>query len=188
MPNNVRSFFGGAGSRSVRMLFYLLLAACFSAAEPSLLPAQAPRSPTPAPINGVLTVQAIAKGLEHPWGLEFLPELDGFILDLAADETFDLVRVRVGGCVFGEEQRSQGFPIRIGKGGGNGVLVTRLGGVGERLLPGLGGFVPQSLVECGGVFQACDECGVNALGHAVRGGQDQITGGRVQHPAGASVQ
>ena len=37
MPNNVRSFFGGAGSRSVRMLFYLLLAACFSAAEPSLL-------------------------------------------------------------------------------------------------------------------------------------------------------
>jgi glucose/arabinose dehydrogenase len=75
MPeNHVRYFFRRARCRSVRMLFYLLLAAGFSAAAPSLLPAQAPRSPTPAPVNGVLTVQAIAKGLEHPWSLEFLPD------------------------------------------------------------------------------------------------------------------
>ena len=36
--------------------------------------AQAPRSPTPASVPGVVNVQAIAKGLEHPWGLEILPD------------------------------------------------------------------------------------------------------------------
>ncbi|MGZ8495461.1 MAG: hypothetical protein ACXWWP_06135, partial [Candidatus Binatia bacterium] len=28
---------------------------------------QAPRSPTPASVNGIVQVQSIAKGLEHPW-------------------------------------------------------------------------------------------------------------------------
>ncbi len=41
---------------------------------------------------------------------------------------------------------------------------------------------------CGGVFQARDERGVATFDHAVRGGEDQITCGRVQHPAGAGVQ
>ncbi|MGH7835483.1 MAG: PQQ-dependent sugar dehydrogenase [Candidatus Binatia bacterium] len=36
--------------------------------------AQAPRSPTPAPVNGAVRVETVAKGLEHPWGLEFLPD------------------------------------------------------------------------------------------------------------------
>jgi glucose/arabinose dehydrogenase len=36
--------------------------------------AQAPRSPTPAPSNGVVRVEAVAKGLEHPWALVFLPD------------------------------------------------------------------------------------------------------------------
>jgi glucose/arabinose dehydrogenase len=36
--------------------------------------AQAPRSPTPASIAGVVQVQTIAKGLEHPWSLAFLPD------------------------------------------------------------------------------------------------------------------
>ena len=35
--------------------------------------AQAPRSPTPAPVNGIIRVQTVAGGLEHPWGLAFLP-------------------------------------------------------------------------------------------------------------------
>lgn len=75
MPNNdVRSFSRRAGGRFACMLFYLFLATGFSAAAPSPLLAQAPRSPTPVPVNGVLTVQAIAKGLEHPWSLEFLPD------------------------------------------------------------------------------------------------------------------
>jgi aldose sugar dehydrogenase len=40
--------------------------------------AQAPRSPTPAPVNGILRIETVAKGLENPWALAFLP--DGRIL------------------------------------------------------------------------------------------------------------
>ena len=40
--------------------------------------AQAPRSPTPTPIPGVVRAETVARGLEHPWGLAFLP--DGRIL------------------------------------------------------------------------------------------------------------
>ncbi len=36
--------------------------------------AQAPRSPTPSSIDGVVEVQIVAEGLEHPWGLAFLPD------------------------------------------------------------------------------------------------------------------
>jgi glucose/arabinose dehydrogenase len=36
--------------------------------------AQAPRSPTPAPIPGVVRAETVASGLEHPWGLAFLPD------------------------------------------------------------------------------------------------------------------
>jgi glucose/arabinose dehydrogenase len=36
--------------------------------------AQAPRSPTPESLKGAVDVQTIAKGLEHPWGLAFLPD------------------------------------------------------------------------------------------------------------------
>ena len=46
----------------------------------ALLPAyaQAPRSPTPASLSGVVQVETVARGLEHPWALEFLT--DGRIL------------------------------------------------------------------------------------------------------------
>src|SRR5687767_5675184 len=58
----------------------LLIAACILSAAPLLAQsqAQAPRSPTPAPQNGTVNVQTVARGLEHPWGLAFLP--DGRIL------------------------------------------------------------------------------------------------------------
>ncbi len=36
--------------------------------------AQAPRSPTPAIVDGPLVVTEVARGLEHPWGLAFLPD------------------------------------------------------------------------------------------------------------------
>jgi glucose/arabinose dehydrogenase len=36
--------------------------------------AQAPRSPTPKPIEGVVRTETVAQGLEHPWGLAFLPD------------------------------------------------------------------------------------------------------------------
>jgi aldose sugar dehydrogenase len=55
-------------------LMSLLLIACVLAGVPSLVLAQAPRSPTPASVKGVVDVQTIAKGLEHPWSLAFLPD------------------------------------------------------------------------------------------------------------------
>ena len=36
--------------------------------------AQAPQSPTPAPVAAPVKVETIASGLEHPWGLTFLPD------------------------------------------------------------------------------------------------------------------
>jgi glucose/arabinose dehydrogenase len=36
--------------------------------------AQAPRSPTPNPLSGVVRVETVAQGLEHPWGLAFFPD------------------------------------------------------------------------------------------------------------------
>lgn len=36
--------------------------------------AQAPRSPTPEPVNPPLQVVTVAKGLDSPWGLAFLPD------------------------------------------------------------------------------------------------------------------
>ncbi len=36
--------------------------------------AQAPQSPTPAPSNGVVRAETVARGLEHPWGLAFLSD------------------------------------------------------------------------------------------------------------------
>ncbi|HSE88820.1 MAG TPA: PQQ-dependent sugar dehydrogenase [Candidatus Binatia bacterium] len=55
-------------------LMSLVLVACVLAGAPSQVQAQAPRSPTPASVKGVVDVQTIAKGLEHPWSLAFLPD------------------------------------------------------------------------------------------------------------------
>ncbi len=53
---------------------YLVLIACSFGLTPFPARAQAPRSPTPEPVKGVVDVQTIAKGLEHPWSLAFLPD------------------------------------------------------------------------------------------------------------------
>src|SRR5918996_5747980 len=41
---------------------------------PMLVQAEAPRSPTPAPVPGAVRVETVARGLEHPWALAFLPD------------------------------------------------------------------------------------------------------------------
>jgi aldose sugar dehydrogenase len=56
-----------------RALATLVLVGLVSGAA-MLVGAQAPRSPTPAPVNGAVRVQTIARGLEHPWALAFLPD------------------------------------------------------------------------------------------------------------------
>ena len=56
-------------------LLKIVLGICFVLAQAVLaqVQAQAPRSPTPAPMNGALRAETVAKGLEHPWALAFLP-------------------------------------------------------------------------------------------------------------------
>ncbi len=51
-----------------------LLLVWLTGCAPGPVQGQAPRSPTPVSVNQIVQVQSIAKGLEHPWGLEFLPD------------------------------------------------------------------------------------------------------------------
>jgi glucose/arabinose dehydrogenase len=57
-----------------RKLRYVALITCLITLRPFLVQAQAPRSPTPAPVNGAFNVETVARGLEHPWSLAFLPD------------------------------------------------------------------------------------------------------------------
>jgi glucose/arabinose dehydrogenase len=41
---------------------------------PDYTAAQAPRSPNPEPTPSVVRVEIVARGLDHPWALEFLPD------------------------------------------------------------------------------------------------------------------
>jgi glucose/arabinose dehydrogenase len=58
---------------SVARLARLLVGVCLMFAAPLAALAQAPRSPTPAPVNGALA-ETVAKGFERPWALEFMPD------------------------------------------------------------------------------------------------------------------
>jgi glucose/arabinose dehydrogenase len=64
----------GCSTRFARALAILVLATGVVAGAPLRVEAQAPRSPTPAPVHGVVRVQTVARGLEHPWALAFLPD------------------------------------------------------------------------------------------------------------------
>jgi aldose sugar dehydrogenase len=68
----------GCPSGVGRALATCVLVTCMVAGAPLLAQAQAPRSPTPAPVNGAVRVETVARGLEHPWALAFLP--DGHLL------------------------------------------------------------------------------------------------------------
>jgi aldose sugar dehydrogenase len=67
-------FFGCRAAELQPTLMSLVLIAFALVSAPSLIQAQAPRSPTPASVKGVVDVQTIARGLEHPWSLAFLPD------------------------------------------------------------------------------------------------------------------
>jgi glucose/arabinose dehydrogenase len=57
------------------LLPYLTTAiALVALAVPAFAQGQAPRSPTPAPINAGLRVDTIARGLDHPWSIALLPD------------------------------------------------------------------------------------------------------------------
>jgi glucose/arabinose dehydrogenase len=64
----------GHSTRPGRELAALVLVAGLVLGTPVLVPAQAPRSPTPEPVEGVVRVETVARGLEHPWALAFLPD------------------------------------------------------------------------------------------------------------------
>jgi len=50
-------------------------AVCVSACgRPDYSQAQAPQSPNPEPTAGAVRVETVARGLDHPWALEFLPD------------------------------------------------------------------------------------------------------------------
>ena len=52
----------------------LAVVVCLATALAAPAAAQAPRSPTPATVDGPITVTEVARGLDHPWGLAFLPD------------------------------------------------------------------------------------------------------------------
>jgi glucose/arabinose dehydrogenase len=57
-----------------RGILDVVVVASLLSSVPVLAQGQAPRSPTPAPVNGSVRVEVVARGLEHPWALAFLPD------------------------------------------------------------------------------------------------------------------
>ena len=74
LPNTPTLFFTRRLSDFGRDLAKIALVACLIAGAPFLAQAQARRSPTPEPVKGTVRVETVARGLEHPWGLAFLPD------------------------------------------------------------------------------------------------------------------
>ena len=55
-----------------KLIHSALAALTLTATAPAI--GQAPRSPTPTPVEAPIGATVVAKGLEHPWGLAFLPD------------------------------------------------------------------------------------------------------------------
>jgi glucose/arabinose dehydrogenase len=64
--------------RGVTMLAWLTMVVLVTECHAQGQTGPAQRSPQPEPIEGVVTAETVAEGLEHPWALAFLP--DGRIL------------------------------------------------------------------------------------------------------------
>jgi len=54
----------------------IVIVACLVSGAPVLArgEAEAPRSPTPKPVKAAVRVETVARGLDHPWALAFLPD------------------------------------------------------------------------------------------------------------------
>jgi glucose/arabinose dehydrogenase len=72
-PTRLNAKSCGVSPNAYWLKLSLLLAGLMGCA-PGPVQGQAPRSPTPASVAGVVQAQTVVKGLEHPWGLEFLPD------------------------------------------------------------------------------------------------------------------
>ncbi len=86
--------------------------------------AQAPRSPTPSTVDGPITTVEVARGLDHPWGLAFLP--DGRML----------VTERSGALLLldrdGKSRRTVTGTPKVAAGGQGGLLDVALSPAFER--------------------------------------------------------
>lgn len=85
---------------------------------PPALAQEAPRSPTPAPIKLAATVTDVARGLEHPWGLTFLPDGRMLVTERAG-------RLRIAGRGGELSEPLAGVP-RVRAGGQGGLLDVAL--------------------------------------------------------------
>jgi glucose/arabinose dehydrogenase len=57
-----------------RRMLWLAIFTYLLGCAPASAQGQAPRSPTPRPVAGAVRAETVARGLEHPWGLAFLPD------------------------------------------------------------------------------------------------------------------
>jgi glucose/arabinose dehydrogenase len=75
MARTIRVRYTTGGSTGFgRALAIFVLVTGIVAGAPRRMEAQAPRSPTPASVHGAVRVETVARGLEHPWALAFLPD------------------------------------------------------------------------------------------------------------------
>jgi glucose/arabinose dehydrogenase len=96
------------GATALAWFAMIVLVTQCQAQAPQSGPAQ--RSPTPAPIEGKVTAETVAQGLEHPWALAFLP--DGRML--VTERTGRLSVVLEGGKL----QEVTGIPEVVARGQG----------------------------------------------------------------------
>jgi glucose/arabinose dehydrogenase len=68
LPSFITSFIRAVTSTRV------IVAGCLSMSAAFAAQAQAPRSPTPKPVDGAVRAETVAKGIERPWALAFLPD------------------------------------------------------------------------------------------------------------------
>jgi glucose/arabinose dehydrogenase len=60
----------------LRKIVRIMIVACLASGAPVAAQgeAEAPHSPNPKPVKADVRVETVARGLEHPWGLAFLPD------------------------------------------------------------------------------------------------------------------